>query len=248
MNTTELLEQENEEQIICDKQIKIYHIRNVKVGSSCRLETRIKQQGYQVDDCEVLATIEANTLTYREVWETEQDYAVMKGFETENEGNWATFYNTHTKNVMNDPAVRAKVSESFSKSYDIYTSGGVWVCLVADPVGYAKKHNLNSNVLTDAANPNNTQKWFHIDGVPHTARVHEGTSPKRIEVDPYKAMHRSYVVKALDGVVVAEVSDAAGYEQTNGLARGALKSAANPKNNRRFITLNGIKHIVAYKK
>ena len=204
MNTTELLEQENEEQIICDKQIKIYHIRNVKVGSSCRLEARLKQQGYQVDDCEVLATIEANTLTYREVWETEQDYAVMKGFEPENEGNWKNFYKAHTNNNTNDPAVRAKMSEAQK----------------------GEKHHFFGKSLSDE----------------HKAKLSEARKGSN------NPASRSYYIINCKGVVVATVNDAAGYEQTNGLARGALRDAANPNRTRRFITLNGIKHTVAYKK
>ena len=111
MDNTDVLEQQEQDDhhILCDKEITIYHIPKLKVGSSSRLKARLKQQGYCLDDCEILHTIKADTTTYRKVWELEQQEAEKRGYAVENEGNWATFYNAHTNNCLKDADVLAKL-------------------------------------------------------------------------------------------------------------------------------------------
>ena len=99
---------------VCPKEIKIYHVFGHKVGSTSNLPNRMRSQSIKEGAYEVLAALPANVLTYREVWETEQDYAVMKGFEPENESHWQNFFRQHTNNITKDLAVRAKISEGLS--------------------------------------------------------------------------------------------------------------------------------------
>lgn len=99
---------------ICDKDVTVYLIPGKKVGSTNNLKRRMAQQGFSVDDCEVLEVIPAGTMTYRSVWIREQALAVQNGFGPEHAGNWQTFYRQHTNPCTNDPAVRAKLSEAKS--------------------------------------------------------------------------------------------------------------------------------------
>lgn len=101
-------------QELCPKTIHIYHIPTQKVGSSCNLKERMSSQGYNLDDCEVLHTIEPDTMTYRDIWELEQQEASERGYFVENESHYQQFLRQHTNNTSKDPAVRAKMSSTRS--------------------------------------------------------------------------------------------------------------------------------------
>jgi hypothetical protein len=111
MSNQDVLERTKQDnhQTICNKTIQIYHIKNVKVGSSSQVETRLKQQGYQVDDCEILHTIEPNTMAYRDVWELEQSESADRGYYVEQEQNWQIFLRQHTNHNTKDADVLAKL-------------------------------------------------------------------------------------------------------------------------------------------
>jgi len=116
MDNTDVLEQQeqDEHKIICNKTIQIYHIPKLKVGSSCRLKARLKEQGYTLDDCEILHTIKADTKTYRAVWELEQQEASNRGYGVELEQHWKTFYNAHTNHNTKDADVLAKLVKALN--------------------------------------------------------------------------------------------------------------------------------------
>lgn len=103
---------------VCPKEISIYHVFGHKVGSTSNLHQRMRSQSIKEGAYEVLAVLPANELTYREVWETEQDYAVTKGFEPEHEGNWFHFLQSHTNNPMfgktHSNETKAKMSATMS--------------------------------------------------------------------------------------------------------------------------------------
>jgi hypothetical protein len=71
------------------REVTIYEIIGVKVGSTIDTKSRMAKQGYP--DYRVVQVIEPNTLTVRECWEQEQDWAIRLGYEPENENNWVLF-------------------------------------------------------------------------------------------------------------------------------------------------------------
>jgi hypothetical protein len=97
-------------QELCPKPMTIYHIVGKKVGSSSNLKRRMSNQGYTVDDCEVLHEIEPNTMPYRAIWELECQEQARLGYQVEHEQNWKIFLRQHTNHNTKDPAVRAKMS------------------------------------------------------------------------------------------------------------------------------------------
>ena len=83
------------------REVIIYEIPNVKVGSTYDIKKRMRAQGNP--DYRVVQVIEPNTLTVRECWEQEQDWAIRLGYEPEHEGHWL-FVETFRgkKNLWND--------------------------------------------------------------------------------------------------------------------------------------------------
>ena len=114
MNNQDVLEQQDDHQVICNKEITIYHVPSVKVGSTSNLKKRMSNQSIPLDEVEILKIIPANTMTYREVWLLEQKEAKKRGYSVEHEGNWKTFYNAHTSPAARDPDVLEKIIKAKS--------------------------------------------------------------------------------------------------------------------------------------
>ena len=60
------------------------------------------------------------------------------------------------------------------------------------------------------------------------------------------AVGRSYVFTSVDTGASFTVKHAARFERANKLCRKAIADAANPKNSRKYVPINGVKHTVAY--
>jgi hypothetical protein len=82
------------------REVTIYEIPSHKVGMTTRLNRRLKEQGNP--DYRIVQVIPPNTLTVRECWEHEQDWAATLGYETETENNWALVEGNKT-NVRRPP-------------------------------------------------------------------------------------------------------------------------------------------------
>lgn len=94
----------------------IYHVFDRKVGSTKNIKRRMSSQCIREGEFEILQTITAGALTYREIWEIEQEYSGLMGYKPENEGHWQTFYRTHTNPPANDPEAMAKLSAATKAS------------------------------------------------------------------------------------------------------------------------------------
>jgi hypothetical protein len=57
---------------------------------------------------------------------------------------------------------------------------------------------------------------------------------------------RPYVLTSVDTGISFTVTHAARFERANKLCRKAIADAANPKQSRKHVTVNGVKHTVAY--
>jgi len=58
----------------------------------------------------------------------------------------------------------------------------------------------------------------------------------------------NYDLKNCETGAITNVSEAGQFERENKLVRQAISEAANPKHNRKYVTLNGVKHTVTYAK
>lgn len=57
---------------------------------------------------------------------------------------------------------------------------------------------------------------------------------------------RSYILTSVDTGTSFTVKNAARFERANKLHRKAISSAANPKQTRKYVTINGVNHTVSY--
>jgi hypothetical protein len=141
---------------ICSYEMVIYHVPNVKVGSTNDLKTRLKAQKLRLEDVEILLKVPAYSATRNHVWNMEQMNARMLGLPSEHEGNRL--------------AVERARSGSLGRSltYDVtnYETGAITT--VSDAGLFERKHDLNQSALSQAANPKYASKHVKINGVKHT--------------------------------------------------------------------------------
>jgi hypothetical protein len=215
---------------VCPREIKIYHVFGRKVGSTSNLPNRMRSQSIKEGAYEVLATLPANELTYREVWETEQDYAVMKGFEPEHEGHYQTFLRQHTNPITKDPAVRGKMSATRSDGRMAGKNNPMFGRTGSKNPMFGRTGEANS--------------MFGKTGSNHPIFGRTGEACPRFGIKP--ANTKSYNIFTLDGSLFAYTDDPAGFAKQHGLYRNALTASANPKSKQRYIKINNIKYTVAY--
>jgi hypothetical protein len=98
------------------REVTIYEIIGVKVGSTYDVKRRMREQGKP--DYRVVQVIEPNTLTVRECWEQEQDWAIRLGYEPDGEHTWPLFEQNRTIGPSNgflklwkDPEFRDALSK-----------------------------------------------------------------------------------------------------------------------------------------
>jgi hypothetical protein len=68
------------------REVIIYEIIGTKVGSTYNIKRRMRDQGNP--DYRIVQVIPPNTLTMRECWEQEQDWAVTLGYQPETDNQW----------------------------------------------------------------------------------------------------------------------------------------------------------------
>lgn len=138
---------------ICPHVIYIYHVPGVKVGSTYNLEDRLKAQGYDLSEVEVLYRIIPNTSSYNHIWRQEQITARQLGLKDEHNGN---------RLAVN----RARVSKTLTRCrpYVLTQVDAPCTVFVLNAREFEAEHNLSKGVLSRAANPNARQRYVVVDG------------------------------------------------------------------------------------
>ena len=144
---------------ICPFEVFIYHIPEVKVGSTYNLEKRIKQQGYELSEVEVLMRVLKSNCTYNHIWSMEQVLARQLGLRDEHDGN---------RIAVN--RVRASKEMSRPRSYILTQHNVPNTFCVDDASTFEGIHGLSAGLLSRAANPKARHKFVTVDGVKFTAR------------------------------------------------------------------------------
>ena len=142
---------------ICKKKVFIYHVKDTKVGSTYNLEKRIAEQGFDLDDVEVLVNLIGGHMTYNHIWRIEQVLARSLGYQDEHDGN---------RHAVN--RVRASRMTDRSRSYRLTKVTNLTdtttpeTILVERAAEFEDKHDLFSGVLSSCANPKKSHKHVEL--------------------------------------------------------------------------------------
>ena len=144
---------------LSQKTIYIYHIPDVKVGSTYNVKRRVMEQGYDLEDVEILYQILPNSMSFNAIWRTEQFEARKRGYPDEHDGN---------RIAVN--RVRASGGINKRKSYTLTNTETGEEILVQDASDFEAKAGMTPAVISRTANPKQVrQKYVTIDGVRYTA-------------------------------------------------------------------------------
>ena len=144
---------------LSEKPIYIYHIPKVKIGSAYNVSKRVRAQGYDIDDVEILWTIPPHTMSLNHIWRTEQLEARLRGYDDEHNGN---------RIAVN--RVRATGGINSSREYiltEVETGEEVFV---SDAAEFEARYKLTPTIISRAANPNQQQRYVTVDDTKFTAR------------------------------------------------------------------------------
>ena len=127
-----------------------------KVGSTVayRFNTRMKQQGIDLEDVTILLKIPANTSTLDMIWQMEQATAVAHGYDPEP---------VYIGDFVNRQ--RSKVTKWI---YHLTSVDGDHTVTVTDPKLFEVNHKLYDGNLNHAASPNVRLKQVVVGGVAYT--------------------------------------------------------------------------------
>lgn len=141
------------------KTIYIYHIPDVKVGSTYNVKRRVMEQGYDLEDVEILYQILPNCMSFNAIWRTEQLEARLRGYPDEHDGN---------RIAVN--RVRATGGINKRRSYVLTNMETGEEILVQDASDFEAKAGITPAIISRTANPKQVrQKFVTIDGVRYTA-------------------------------------------------------------------------------
>ena len=144
---------------LSQKTIYIYHIPDVKVGSTYNIKRRAMEQGYDLEDVEILYQILPNSMSFNAIWRTEQLEARLRGYPDEHDGN---------RRAVN--RVRASGGINKRKSYILTNMETGEKILVQDASDFEAKAGMSPAMISRTANPKQVrQKFVTIDGVRYTA-------------------------------------------------------------------------------
>jgi hypothetical protein len=144
---------------LSQKTIYIYHIPDVKVGSTYNVKRRAMEQGYDLEDVEILYQILPNCVSFNAIWRMEQLEARKRGYRDEHEGN---------RIAVN--RVRASGGINKQKSYILTNVETGEEVLVQDASAFEIKTGITHTIISRTANPKQVrQKFVTIDGVKYTA-------------------------------------------------------------------------------
>ena len=142
---------------ITHKTIYIYHIRGVKVGSSTNYKRRVKDQGYDPEDVEILMQVIPHCTTYNHVWVMEQVESLKLGYAQEHEGQRLAVNRTRSSGVMNK-----------SRNYILTSTDTGVETTITDAAGFELEHELSRAYLSRIANPKTQNKFLTLDGIKYT--------------------------------------------------------------------------------
>ena len=141
------------------KTIYIYHTPDVKVGSTYNVQRRVMEQGYDLEDVEILYRILPNCMSFNAIWRTEQLEARLRGYPDEHDGN---------RIAVN--RVRATGGINKRRSYVLTNMETGEEILVQDASDFEAKAGITPAIISRTANPKQVrQKFVTIDGVRYTA-------------------------------------------------------------------------------
>ena len=144
---------------LSQKTIYIYHIPDVKVGSTYNVKRRLMEQGYDLEDVEILYQIPPNSMSFNAIWRTEQLEARKRGYPDEHDGN---------RIAVN--RVRAPGGINRRRSYILTNVETGEEVLVQDASDFEAKAGITHTIISRTANPKQVrQKFVTIDGVRYTA-------------------------------------------------------------------------------
>lgn len=144
---------------LSQKPIYIYHIPDVKVGSTYNVKRRVMEQGYDLEDVEILYQILPNSMSFNHIWRTEQLEARKRGYPDEHDGN---------RLAVN--RVRASGGINNQKSYILTNLETGEEILVEDASAFEVEAGMSPAMISRTANPKQVrQKFVTIDGVRYTA-------------------------------------------------------------------------------
>ena len=148
---------------LSQKTIYIYHIPDVKVGSTYNVKRRVMEQGYDLEDVEILYQILPNSTSFNHIWRMEQLEARMRGYPDEHDGN---------RLAVN--RVRASGGINRRRSYILTNVETGEEVLVQDASDFEAKAGITHTIISRTANPKQVrQKFVTIDGVRYTADYSE---------------------------------------------------------------------------
>ena len=132
----------------------------LKVGSPYNVKGRVMEQGYDLEDVEILCRIIPNAMSFNRIWRTEQIEARKRGYEDEHDGQ---------RIAVN--RVRASGGINNSRAYILTNTDTGEELFVSDAAEFEERHKLTQTIICRTANPKQTrQKFITIDGVKFTAR------------------------------------------------------------------------------
>mgnify|MGYP003638169713 CR=1 FL=1 len=144
---------------LSQKPIYIYHIPDVKIGSTYNVKRRVMEQGYDLEDVEILYKILPHSMSFNAIWRTEQIEARKRGYPDEHDGN---------RRAVN--RVRASGGINNRRSYILTNMETGEEILVQDASDFEAVHELTPHSISRTANPNQErQRYVTIDGIRYMA-------------------------------------------------------------------------------
>jgi len=148
---------------ICPEEMVIYHVPNVKVGSTNDLKTRLRKQHLTLADVEVLFTVPANSATHNHIWRMEKMNARMLGLPSEHEGNRLAVNRVRVGKLGASRKYTVTNIET-GRSFDVTGAGA-----------FERTHELGQGELSQAANHRHNRKHIILNGKKHVVEYAEGT-------------------------------------------------------------------------
>jgi hypothetical protein len=139
---------------ITRKPIYIYHVVGVKVGSSTNYQRRVKEQGYDLEDVEILMQVIPHCTSCNHVWFIEQIEALKLGYSPEHNGQ--------------RQAVNRLRSSKRLRSYVLTSTETGEETVITDAAAFELQHKLARCSVSRVANPKNRSKFLYLDGVQHS--------------------------------------------------------------------------------
>ena len=121
---------------LSQKSIYIYHIPGVKVGSAYNVKRRAMEQGYDVEDIEIITRIIPNAMSFNQIWRTEQIEARKRGYDDEHDGQRIAVNRVRVSEGINTK--REYILTNTETDEEIY---------VRDASAFETKHELTPQLL-----------------------------------------------------------------------------------------------------